>query len=61
MSFGFDLTLDGGGDALILLVIVVVKCIIVGRIHVDILLVLAMRSASLYRQEHEKGVLCRLS
>ena len=42
MSFGCDLTLDGGGDALILLVIVVVKRIIVGRIHVDILLVLAI-------------------
>ena len=42
MSFGCDLTLDGCGDALILPVIVVVKRIIVGRIHVDILLVLAI-------------------
>ena len=34
--------LDWGGDALILLVIVIVKRIIIGQIHVDILLVLAI-------------------
>ena len=42
MSFGRNLALDWGGDALILLVIVVVKRIIIGQIHVDILLVLAI-------------------
>ena len=42
MSFERNLTLDWGRDALILLVIVVVKRIIIGQIHVDILLVLAI-------------------
>ena len=42
MSFERNLTLDWGRDALILLVIVVVKRIIIGQIYVDILIVLAI-------------------